>query len=154
MKLPECWRNNLAPIADHYAHQSIKDPGKVAYTKPPQHGFEDRQTTVPPGESLKGILPSLSNEAITMYAAMMSADSVTLKYTITGDEIVSVYTTSEAPTSCMDGDHGFRSGDPSRASGDSDLRLAYIGTLAKKIDARGLVWPAKKRYTGRTAIRS
>jgi len=146
VKVPWHSDDSLPKIVDHYVHVSLKVPGLLAYTKSPQHGYEDRQTPIKPGRYLKTFYPDLTDERIAVLAAQCTAESVTLKYAITPDEIESVYTTPDSPRSCMDNRHRFRHGHPTRVYGNSDLQLAYVGTPGGKIAARAVVWPDEQKY--------
>lgn len=132
----------------HYAHLCLKTPGLIAYTKTPEQGYQDKQTSVKPGRYLQEYWPDLDATLRDRWIAECSTD-LTLSIATSVDEIREVY--MNGPSSCMDGAH-WKDGEmscsihPSAVYADSDLAVAYFGSLSKP-KARCVVWPAKKRYS-------
>lgn len=132
----------------HYPHLSLKMPGMLAYTKNDEHGVQDRQTRVRPGRYLKEFYSEhLSEREIEELAAACGAAALEVHFAVTADEIEAVYTANTGPDSCMaKEDTDFQSAcHPVRVYGDSDLQLAYIGSIEDGIiRARAIVWPERK----------
>lgn len=139
-------------MRDHFAHISLNNPGMIAYTPDEAHGADDRQVRVKPGRYLQQFASTLFGESdIARYVAQVKAASGELKLARTADEIARVYTANNGPTSCMDRRHFSFSSTPVRVYGDSDLAVAYLGTLADDRDddviaARCIVWPERKLF--------
>jgi hypothetical protein len=154
---------------DHYAHLSVKTPGLVAYTKDPESGHLDKQTAIKPGRYLERFYAEIfSREQIQSYAEQITANGLTsFKLATSPDDIQAVY--ENGPRSCMAHTYGARtyrtckccerngvgSGShyaydsdchPVRVYGDSDLAVAYYGTIENP-SARSVVWPEKKIYS-------
>lgn len=131
----------------HFAHLSIKQPGMIAYTKTPEHGHIDRQTITKPGRYLTEYLSHVPEHRKTAWIAECSTD-LTLGIARTAEDILAVYL--HGPSSCMDGAHWeddiVSSVHPTAVYGDSDLGVAYFGSMAKA-KARCVVWPDKKLYS-------
>lgn len=143
-----------AQLRDHYAHISISHPGMVAYTPDDVKGIEDRQTRTTPGRYLAQFASQLFSESeIATYVGRVKAAAGELRIARTADDIARVYNAPDAPSSCMSGDkYGFAES-PTRVYGDSDLGVAYIGSLSENDDrdkdtiaARCIVWPDKRLY--------
>lgn len=152
---------------DHYAHLSIKQPGLIAYTKDRESGYLDRQTPMRAGAYLTRFYSDyLSATEIAAWAETVTAITGSgFKIATTADDIQAVY--ENGPNSCMAHTYGASRNNckncqrnnptchytyldagihPVRVYGDSDLAVAYIGTLDHVI-ARAVIWPDKKRYS-------
>ena len=134
----------------HYPHMSNKQPGNVAYTPSEEFGHLDRQVSTTPGRYLEKFYPKDYTQAECerfIAQCQQMAEERQLKFAVTADDIESVYTTP-GPSSCMAHPvEDFQTDvHPVRVYGDSDLQVAYIGTLGKKISARAVVWPERKTY--------
>jgi hypothetical protein len=147
------WHNchwNDALRSEHYAHLSLDEPGKIAFTASPEHGRADRQTRMAPGRYLTRYFKDiLSPDEIERWAAEVSvcAGDCALQFTSCPDKIEEVYT--NGPRSCMahDADEYRGHCHPVRAYGHSpDLQLAFIGT-EERWTGRCIVWPDKKLYS-------
>lgn len=145
---------------DHYAHMSVAHVGLIAYTPSDEWGIADRQLRVTPGKYLAKFAQeaNLPQAQIDEYCATVKALDGSFKLATTADEIEAVYT--HGPDSCMSHrasssnfwTHGVH---PTRAYGDSDLAVAYLGTL-DDVSSRCVVWPDRKIYTcvyGDTTLR-
>ena len=140
---------------DHYAHLSIKTPGLIAFTKSPEHGVQDRQTTMRPGKYLQEFYNGQFDlETVAQYIAACAAEHLELQIATSVDDVVAVYMNTGI-TSCMDGNHFKRaSTHPCRVYGDSDLGVAYYGPI-DDINARAVVWSERKIYSrlyGNTSV--
>ena len=139
----------------HYAHLSTAHIGQIAYTPNDEYGVQDRQLRARPGKYLTEFASDVFTKAeIDAYCAQVRGFDGKLQLARTADAIESVYV--HGPLSCMS--HGVDSfqGDvhPVRVYGDSDLAVAYIGTL-DACTSRCVVWPEKLIYTriyGDTAL--
>lgn len=145
------WQHLPLPDAcvAHYAHLSITEPGKIAYTASPEHGLQDRQTRVRPGRYLEQFYGHLSHEERQRYIHECAERVTTYAITRTPDETEWVY--QHGPGSCMDGTHHFSLGHPTRVYAEpGDLRVAYWPDSAMKNDGkvsqRVVIWPDKKYY--------
>ncbi len=136
------WWNGSAPESNHFAHVSISDCSKLAYTPTDRHGREDRQLRCKPGKYLRKFFGDiLTGDQIQYWAMQFAADNekIACEFAETADEIERIY--KEGPNSCMDGAHTFDSHvHPARAYAAGDLRVAYI-TVRGEITARSVVYP-------------
>jgi hypothetical protein len=131
----------------HYAHLSQRTPGLVAYTKNDEHGLQDRQTAIKPGRYLEEFYKTVfTRDQIAQYVAACQATNFELHIARTPDEIERVY--RGGPTSCMGRKSlsNFQTSQhPVRVYGDSDLGIAYYGSI-DAASARCIVWPDRKLY--------
>jgi hypothetical protein len=145
-------------VYPRFCHLSLDQKGMVAYTPSPEHGLQNRQVRTRPGKYLEQFLTGPDQRRQwPEWIAKVGAFSGALQIARTADDIESVYVHSHGSyTSCMSGTRQQRRGDytwgrcsqhPVRAYGDSDLGVAYLGTLGERITARCVVWPDKKIYT-------
>lgn len=141
----------------HFAHLSLKTPGSIAYTPSDEHGVQDRQVTIKVGRYLTEFyVDYMSTETIASYVDRIKSFSEDLKLARSSSEIRSVYV--HGPNSCMSAnEEEYCTGDvhPVEVYGDSDLAIAYLGTL-ERATARCIVWPEKKLYSrlyGDTTLR-
>lgn len=148
---PVPWANQswAEKAAEHFAHLSLNDPGKIAYTEDAAKGECDRQTRIAPGRYLKKHFGDVLTAAeIEEYASEVSilTNACSLKITSDADEIERVYV--NGPNSCMSGDEDDFSGHchPTRVYAGPDLALAYTGDT-DDASGRVVVWPEKKRYS-------
>jgi hypothetical protein len=140
---------DLPVIEDHYAHVSVEDGAKVAFTPSPEKGMVDVQVRMKPGRYLTKFYPHLSADKVRAYAIALDK-AIGVRFAVTTADIVRVYL--NGPNSCMShatNTYASNPIHPCAVYGDSDLQLAYLG--AKDISepdfrasARALVWPAKK----------
>lgn len=154
---PVPWAHIYYPpetVKDHFPHLSRKQLGMMAYTPSPEHGVQDRQIIVKPGKYLVEFLPSYATDH-ARWIGTIAATGETLKIATTADDIERVYRgrayASQPFFSCMGPDsHKNFAGKPhpTRAYGDSDLAVAYLGPIDAVL-ARCVVWPAQKTYTER-----
>lgn len=137
------------PHDNHYAHVSLNDGARIAFTENDAKGVADRQTVMKPGKYLAKFFGDvLSPDEITKLATEFCAEfaPMPLQIAVTADDIEHIYT--HGPGSCM----AYKSDDyqsdihPVRVYGDSDLQLAWIGASRDKVKARALIWPKHKRY--------
>ncbi len=140
--LPKQW-SSLEPIVDHYAHVS-ESGNSIAFTENEAKGELDIQTVMKPGRYLKKFYPHLDDNTIRDLAVHVSSEPK-MSIAITADDIEQVYL--NGPSSCMS--HPLNEYDsaehPVRVYGDSDIQLAYLGSL-KKATARALIRPDNKSY--------
>jgi hypothetical protein len=142
------WTGHIPRIRGHYAHISISDPTKIAYTPSPEYGQRNRKVTIRPGRYLKQFYPHISDAEIARLVGDMGRDysEYDLAFAASADDIERVY--KRGPNSCMS-----KSADiydshchPVRVYGDSDLKLAYLQLKKdQRITARALVWPEAKK---------
>jgi hypothetical protein len=140
---------DLPVIEDHYAHVSVEDGAKVAFTPSADKGMVDVQVRMKPGRYLTKFYPHLSPDKVREYAIALDK-AIGVHFAVTADDIVRVY--RNGPTSCMShptDTYASAPVHPVAVYGSSDLQLAYLA--AKDItdpefraSARALVWPEKK----------
>lgn len=136
-------------LEDHYAHISTERSGMIAYTPDEQYGHEDRQLRSKAGTYLKKFVPDLDDNTIRDYVNRVKILIGTeIKIATAADEIIDVY--RFGPSSCMD-HRSFpeRSGHPCAAYGDSDLAVAYLGSIGDEdqhVSARAVIDPKRKQY--------
>lgn len=139
------------PYNDHYAHLSLADGAKVAFTESPAKGAADRQTVMKPGKYLtKYFSHVLSADRITQIATEFSAmyATATLHIATDADDIERVYT--NGPHSCMAHSAESFAGPchPARVYAGPDLAVAYINNAdSSRIVARAVCWPERKVYS-------
>lgn len=139
----------------HFAHMSVSHPGMIAYTENDEKGHEDKQLRVSVGRYLERFgLPGWDKGQCEEYIGTVKAvTGETLNIARTPEDIARVYCANDAPGSCMDGGDFSRHDSPVRVYGNSDLAVAYLGTLhatdpdKDTISARGVIWPAKKLHS-------
>lgn len=135
---------------DHFAHISIEDPTKIAFTENEQKGERDIQLRMKPGKYLQRFFgDKLEPKQIAFYAEWFAkgdkpaADRGEIKFATTEEAIKYVY--MNGPQSCMKHEH---SGVEVYAAGD--LAIAYVEdeTRAPKstVVSRALCWPDKKVF--------
>lgn len=135
--------------AGHYAHISLDDPTKIAFTENADKGERDIQTRMKPGKYLTKFFPDLTPKQVAFYAEWFvkgtkpAPNLGEVQFASTEEAIRHVY--DEGPHSCMKHSH---SGVEVYAAGD--LSVAYIEDLnrpeGKTVIARALCWPEKKVY--------
>jgi len=134
----------------HFVHLSKDKLGLVAYTPDDEYGVQDRQVRLKPGAYLSRFASGLQPSEIDDYCARVKSFSWTFQIARTTDEIVKVY--RNGPSSCMDKRHeqrgNFNTGGihPCSVYGESDLAVAYLGTL-DDVTARCVIWPDETIYT-------
>ncbi len=138
----------------HYAHVSMADKSKLAYTENSEKGQRDIQTQIKPGAYLtKHFSDVLTHDQIAEIVRdwQRRYDAAELKFARTPEEIVRVYQTG--PRSCMSGaltDYHSKSADvhPCAVYGlpHSDITMAYIANKGG-ISSRVLVWEAEKKHS-------
>jgi hypothetical protein len=138
----------------HYAHMSVSHPGMVAYTPDETFGHEDRQLRISVGRYMERFGAAFGKDDCSGYVGALKAlTGESLQIARTPEDIARVYCAADGPVSCMDGGDFSRRNTPVRVYGNSDLGVAYLGTLhptdpsKDRIQARGIVWPDKKRYS-------
>lgn len=157
----EDWYKNCDRVAEHFAHISKKNPGKIAYTPNTSCGIENKRIMVSPLRYLYDWFASYNycvntktNEELSKLAndfRALCGSAYDLHYAITEDEWEDVYT--NGPDSCMSKDASDYNTDgyhPVRVYAAGDLQLAYLLSRTEDgegdIVARAIVWPAKKIY--------
>ena len=156
VRLPWEGKSWYVPVPDHFAHVSIRDPGKIAYTPDASFGRDDRQLRVRPGKYLNDfygdVLRSADIKELATKFASEFGKCQELLFAKTADEIEEVY--RKGPSSCMAGDEYRRSqgwGDwrspfhPVRVYAHS-LEVAYLKD-GDDIISRALVYPKEKTYS-------
>jgi hypothetical protein len=152
----------LHPIEHHYAHVSMDDLSKVAFTESPEKGMQDRQTRMLPGKYLAKFYPELTQVQIQHYSDQHRERyaGLTLLWAETPDEIEAVYSMNAGFSSCVQhpANHFQSPVHPCRIYGAGDLSLAYLlNSSGTQLLARALVWRAKDligRAYGDTALLS
>lgn len=111
---------------------------QVAYYRNAADLVADRATRTTLGRFLRRNFDTITDAQVQRIDAVFRACySPPLQIATSPEDIMKVY--SNGPSSCM-------SGAPAvRAYGDSDLAVAYLGTL-DKVRARAVIWPERKRY--------
>jgi hypothetical protein len=154
--LSVCWRPGdyedrayqYQNLAHHFAHLSLKSPGCIAYTPSDEHGHQDRQTTIKVGKYLEAHARDYFTAGeIARFVELVKGYTSGLQLARTAEEIEKVY--RNGPNSCMSHERDEYSCDghhPTEVYGDSDLALAYLGTV-DDVSARALVWPDEKLYS-------
>ncbi|CAB4170071.1 hypothetical protein UFOVP1087_14 [uncultured Caudovirales phage] len=167
----EAWATGNHRTAHHYAHVSVEDAGKIAFTRDERGGQMNIKTRMSAGRYLREYFyDELSNQphretggvnvhgnkitvdALNYYARTFSSTyggGDKLAFATTPEDMVRVYI--DGPTSCMsytNDDYKCAPHHPAEVYGNSDLHLAYLTDGDNRITARALVWPAKM-YTGR-----
>lgn len=142
------WVGSIGQI-EHFAHVSVRDKGKLAFTESPEKGQADRQTAIKPGAYLTRYYSDrLSTTEIQDWAREYAGmyEEHTLRFAHTADEIESVYV--QGPNSCMSHPASEYSSDvhPVRAYAAGDLAVAYIAPEEGAPTARVLCWPSEKLY--------
>lgn len=144
----EAWAA-LEGTQDHFAHVSVKDPTKLAFTENNEKGEADVQTQMKPGRYLTKYFGHVLGETTIRNWALQWAtlyETNLVKFTTDPDEIERVYV--NGPRSCMSyAAETYESPfHPVRIYGESpDLALAWLTDEDENIVARCIVWPAKKR---------
>ncbi len=138
----------------HYAHVSMADKSKLAYTENSEKGQRDIQTQIKPGAYLtKHFSDVLTHDQIAEIVRdwQRRYDQAELKFARTPDEIVKVYQTG--PRSCMSGtieEYYSKAAKvhPCSVYGlpHSDITMAYIANKGD-ISSRVLIWEAEKRHS-------
>lgn len=144
--LPVPWAN-VDRFPNHFVHLSIRHPGLLAYTETEEKGYLDRQTQIRPGRYLEQFYAGLwDRQTIAAYVAECTVDALTVHYATDPDLIEQIYL--GGPSSCMSHEPSYYLGPmhPTRAYGNSDLAVAYIGP-PDNVRSRCVVWPAKRIYT-------
>jgi hypothetical protein len=142
----ESWYDQSDTAKNHFAHLSVKQPGRIAYTESVEKGLADKQTPIKPGKYLaKYFGDILSKPRIAELSAMVTiGDNLEgVQIARTADEIERVYT--NGPSSCMAYNASHYNGHchPVRVYGDSDISLAYTVEHGD-IVARVLIWESEK----------
>lgn len=141
------WLGSIGEI-EHFAHVSLKDKGRIAFTESAEKGAADRQTVIKPGVYLQRYY----SEALSTYDIQRLArefagmyEEHELLFAHTADEIERVYV--NGPNSCMSHKPSDYASDihPVRVYAAGDLALAYIA-IDGEPTARALCWPERKVY--------
>lgn len=156
LTLPDSWLRLIQQYggncADHYAHVSLKDQSKVAFTESAEKGQADVQTMMKPGRYLTTFYSHVVDKvyALPTYCNHFSQKFEENRLLIDNDadSFENVYQTG--PHSCMQypnthsrthcGVH------PVRVYAAGDLAIAYM-RRGGSITARSVVWPDKKTYS-------
>jgi hypothetical protein len=138
-----------ATTIDHFAHVSLKDQSKIAFTENEAKGDADVQTQMKAGRYLSAFFGTLlDSEAIKHWATSYAAEygGAELLFAKTANEIEEVYT--GGVSSCM----GYEASafdspcHPTRVYAGPDLAIAYCENEHGRVAARALCWPEKKKY--------
>ena len=129
-------------VTMHFAHVSVDDPSKIAFTPSERHGREDRQIRMKPGKYLRKFYAGeFSEDEITQYARKFAAlnEKVDFQLADTADDIENVYL--KGPRSCMSNSGSVR------AYAGHGLAVAYITGKDGDPTARAVCWPEKSIFT-------
>lgn len=128
----------------HFAHPSLEDPTKIAFTENDAKGDKDIQLRMKPGKYLAKFFPGLTLKQVAFYAAWFvtgerpkDTSLGDVQFASTPEAIVDVY--ARGPHSCMSKDESVR------VYGAGDLAIAYL-EKGDKVVARALCWPAKQVF--------
>lgn len=128
-------------IKDHFAHISVKDAGKVAFTRDAKGGAADIQVSMKPGRYLTefylGILTAEQIRTLDVNFSM-EAKPMELKFAFSPEEIEKVYK-QPGLGSC------FSETTKANLYGSGDFAVAYIERNGK-VTARAVCAPSVKRY--------
>ncbi len=134
------WDKNHNP--NHFAHVSVKDPTRIAFTKDSRDGTKDIQTSMKPGKYLTEFFAKvLTADQIRTYAMQhsMKFENKELKFVTTPEEIQRVYK-PRLGCSCFS--------DTTKANlyGSGDFAVAYIEDKTGAITARAVCAPERKIF--------
>ena len=97
-------------VREVFAHRSIKDKSKVAFTKTPELGDKDVQTVMRPGRFLKLLFPDISNEICKRFAASMTvAEDYKIDTSDNEHDFADIYMNYEIESCMSDGEEKFTS---------------------------------------------
>jgi hypothetical protein len=162
----EAWFKTSPVAARHFAHVSVEDPGKIAFTRDDIAGRANTKTRMSAGRYLRDYysdelyhLPRRETGGVNVHGQKITVDALnhyartftktygggdTLAFATTREDMVRVYL--EGPNSCMAHpvDH-YQSAPvhPVEVYAAGDLQLAYLTNSDQHITARALVWPEK-----------
>lgn len=131
----------------HFAHVSLDDVTKIAFTENEDKGERDIQTRMKPGRYLSRFYSDvLTEKEIQYYAGVFAShyDTGELHLATTREDIRWVY--ENGPNSCMShriSDYATNGIHPCEVYAAGDLAIAYIKS-EKRVTARAVVWPDKK----------
>lgn len=164
------WLYNSSIHQYHFAHVSLTEPGKIAYTESNEKGMDNIQTQIKPGRYLEKyfggkIAPEWDIDIqynVGMFINLYEPKP--LHFANTEDEIQDIY--EHGPRSCMSSEAyrarqgwGWNGEDGAwpldthacRVYAAGDLQLAYLlqddNDPMSDIIARALVWPARKTHS-------
>jgi len=161
----EAWFKDDHASFNHYAHVSVEDKGKIAYTPNDHAGRINRKTRVSVGKYLNEFygyaLSRLGDKDAgvnvrgeKIHISMLQwyvknfqhqyGGGTDLRFATTAEEMVHVY--ENGPNSCMSSkakDYDSAPHHPVEVYAAGDLQLAYIMDEDGDISARALVWPEK-----------
>lgn len=129
-------------IDGHFAHISVKDKTRIAFTPDAEKGAADRQTAILPGKYLQQFFGDVLNaEQIREFAMQHSTkfEQNELKLARTVEEIEHVY--KVGPTSSC-----FAKTTKANLYASGDFAVAYIEDANGKITARAVCAPERKIY--------
>lgn len=162
----EPWFKDEQITRHHYAHVSLEDAGKVAFTRDDAQGRRNVRTRMSAGRYLNEFFqyalacqPRKETGGVNVHGQKVTVDALNwhartfttqyggadqLLFATTGEDMVEVYT--NGPQSCMSYAACDLASDPhhpAQVYAAGDLHLAYIKSVEGNITARALVWPAK-----------
>lgn len=142
------WYMQSKYFDEHFAHISVDNPGKIAFTESPEKGREDRQLRIRAGRYLTQYFGSiLPVDTIRDLATQVSLETgeFELKLAVTPEEIEYVYL--NGPHSCMAYQtNRFKSDEhPASVYGAGDLAVAYLQD-GDSVPCRVVCWPDKSTY--------
>lgn len=132
-----------------FPHISTDDPSMIAYTASFEKGMQDVQTKARPGRFLQKYFGDvLKPDQVRGLAGMLTGQlpMFELKFAVTADEIVRVYTSG--PSSCMSKPadyYHYTNGLHPVSVYAGVFQVAYLERFGR-ISDRALVWPEKKLY--------
>lgn len=159
----EDWWRGSDPDLNHFAHVSIDNGAKVAFTPDVQHGEDDRQIRIKPGAYLQRFFGhDIDMEDIRYWASVFSSDFDELEFGLARTPAMVRKVYELGPESCMSHHaDNFDSGKqhPCEVYAGPDLAVAYLKLTSPDTQedeegnerevhysARCLVWPEKKIY--------
>ena len=100
----------MGKVREVFAHRSLEDKSKVAFTKTPELGDKDVQTVMKPGRFLKYLFPDIDNEICKKFAAVMTvAEGYVINTSDNEHDFADIYMNSEIDSCMSDGEEKFTS---------------------------------------------
>lgn len=102
--------DQLELVKEVFAHRSLEDKSKVAFTKTQELGDKDVQTVMKPGRFLKYLFPDIDNEICKKFSAAMivlAADLYRINTSAYEHDFADIYMNSDIESCMSDGESKF-----------------------------------------------